>query len=258
MIDSGEQWDDGNLFNYDGCSSKWTLEPGFIWTGGSSTTPDVCIENQFMPKASMTVMMSNNLYIEFNDTLYMQNIEQSDLMVRIFGSEQNYEFSWIAQFIDQSSVSVIMSIQSNIVGQGDESVVLDFLNPDKFVSIYSKRGVNPQELSGYLNTYKSAQTSSTSIGQTTMIVFLCSVVIGLISSFGGNSMEMIWNLTNTLQIIFFLSYTYVNFPDNLSTFFTYLQYTNAANPFLSEITYLILPPDNFKRGSVSTSNLYFR
>ena len=126
------------------------------------------------------------IYIKFNDTLYIQNIEQSDLMIRIFGSEKSYEFSWAAQFIDQSSVSVIMSIQSNIVGQGNESVVLDFLKPDKFVSIYSKRGVNPQELSGYLNTYKSTQTSSTSIGQTTIIVFLCSILIRLISSFGGN------------------------------------------------------------------------
>ena len=133
-----------------------------------------------------------------------------------------------------------------------------FPNPDKFVSIYSKRGVNPQELTDYLNTSKGVQASSTSIGQTAMIVFLCSVGIGIISSFGGNSMEMTWNLTNTLQIMFFLSYTYVNFPDNLSTFFSYLQYTNAANPFLSEITYLIIPPDNYKRGSVSENKLFYR
>ena len=34
-------WDDGNTSNGDGCSSTWSVEIGFTWSGGSSTAPDV-------------------------------------------------------------------------------------------------------------------------------------------------------------------------------------------------------------------------
>ena len=79
-----------------------------------------------MPKASLTVLKTNNLYVEFNDTLYVQEITKDDLLIRIFGSAQSYEFSWTAQFIDNSSVGVTMNILSNIIGQNNEQVVIDF------------------------------------------------------------------------------------------------------------------------------------
>ena len=37
-------WDDGNTINGDGCSSTCTIETGFTWTGGSSSTQDTWIE----------------------------------------------------------------------------------------------------------------------------------------------------------------------------------------------------------------------
>ena len=32
-----EAWDDGNTSNLDGCSSSWTIESGWIWTGSISS-----------------------------------------------------------------------------------------------------------------------------------------------------------------------------------------------------------------------------
>jgi cysteine-rich repeat protein len=37
-------WDDGNLVDGDGWSSSCSVEPGYQWSGGSSTTPDTCLE----------------------------------------------------------------------------------------------------------------------------------------------------------------------------------------------------------------------
>ena len=37
-------WDDKNTINGDGCSSTWTVESGFTWTGGSSTSKDTWTE----------------------------------------------------------------------------------------------------------------------------------------------------------------------------------------------------------------------
>ena len=33
-------WDDGNTSNNDGWSSTWSIEAGWVWTGGNSTTKD--------------------------------------------------------------------------------------------------------------------------------------------------------------------------------------------------------------------------
>ena len=37
-------WDDGNLNNYDGCNSTWSIEYKFKWIGGSNISKDVCYE----------------------------------------------------------------------------------------------------------------------------------------------------------------------------------------------------------------------
>ena len=37
-----ETWDDGNVISGDGWSSTWTVESGFTWTGGSSSSKDIC------------------------------------------------------------------------------------------------------------------------------------------------------------------------------------------------------------------------
>ena len=111
--------------------------------------------------------------------------------------------------------------------------------------------MNPEELSGYLSASAGTAATSNSIGQTAMFIFLSSLFIAFISSFGGNSMEMTWNLMNALQLLFFLSYIYLNFPNHLNEFFVFLKYANAENQYLSAFTFMIIPEDHFKRGSVS-------
>lgn len=248
-VETDEKWDDSNLFDYDGCDSNWVVEPGFICIEGSLTTPTKWVENEFMPDATLTVLQTNDLLIRFNDTISETTISNNDLNIRIYGSSLYYVFNWTAEYMDKSSVQVYMNIQSKIYG--GESILVDFVNTNKFKSVYSKRGVNPKELAGKLFENKGSESSSDSLGQTAMILFLFSLFIALISSFGGNSMEMTWNLMNTLQLLFYLSYVYVNFPEHLSQFFGYLKYANAENQYLSSLTFWIVSRDNFKRGHVS-------
>ena len=39
-----EQWDDWNALNGDGCSSTWTIETGWTWSGVSNINSNKCIE----------------------------------------------------------------------------------------------------------------------------------------------------------------------------------------------------------------------
>lgn len=111
--------------------------------------------------------------------------------------------------------------------------------------------MNPTDLSDYLNAHVGIQTSSDTFGQTTLIIFIISMVISAISSFGGNSMEMMWNLMNTLQLIFYISFVYVNYPSGVKDFFKYLKYSNVDNEYLKYMTLHIIPESNFNRGNVN-------
>ena len=51
-----ETWDDANTSSGDGWSSTWSIESGYIWNGGSTTTKDTCTKwsSGFYPNSSKT------------------------------------------------------------------------------------------------------------------------------------------------------------------------------------------------------------
>lgn len=204
-----------------------------------------------MPTATLIVNSDNNLEINFNDTMVKTNITETDLYVQIYGSKSEYDFTWTASYSSETKISIKMNINSNINGNKDEQVVVEFINSSNFKSKTSDRTVNPDsDLTDFLNQQNNEE-SDKAIGQTAMILFLVSICIAATSSFGGNSMEMMWGLMNTLQVMFFMSYINVAFPRNLDTFFTYLTYANANNVYLSEFSFLIIPEENFNQDEVN-------
>ena len=199
----------------------------------------------------MTVNSNNDLLLTFNDTLQIVNISQDDLFINVYGTKTSYSFSWTASYTDSSNVLVSMNVQSKLVGGNNEIIVLEFLNDEAFTSIYSGRGVNSEnQYNEYLNSSEGTNTGE-SFGQAALIIFLTSVFLTFISSFGGNTMEMMWNMTNTLQIFYYMSKFYVHFPNNLTYFFSYLRYSNVKNVYLSYISYFFLSDSHFKRGTVN-------
>jgi hypothetical protein len=125
-----------------------------------------------MPKAQLEVDRNNDIIISFNDTIEIETIEQTDLKIRIFGSNLFYEFSWNAFFEDSDTVRIDTQIFSRILGNNNEQIVVEFINTNRFKSSYSHRGVNPEELSGFLFPSSGNDGSSGSLGQTAMIIFL--------------------------------------------------------------------------------------
>lgn len=200
-----------------------------------------------MPVASMEVQENNDLLITFNDTMIQETLEYSDLSVRVYGSEDTYSLTWTCKYTSNTTMLVNTDITSVLIGDKSETVIVEFIQLSKFTSANSLRSVNiDNQLSGYLNKQGEQQTAK-ALGQTAMILFLVSVGIAVISSFGGNSMELMWGLMNTLQILYFISYINVEFPSMLNTFFEFLQYANANNEYLSELTLLVISEDHFNQ-----------
>ena len=133
-----EYCDDGNTFNFDGWSNQWTIEKGYICSGGSPTTIDIWIENQFMPTATLKVMSNNDLLITFNDTIANVAITDNDLYISIYGPLSSYSFSWTATFQTSTTIYVNMNIISEITGNG-EKVYIDFPFTNNLLSIYSHK-----------------------------------------------------------------------------------------------------------------------
>ena len=199
----------------------------------------------------MEILTGNDLELTFNDTLSIVEIPSTSLYISIYGPESSYEFTWTAEYTSSTTVYVDLTIDTQTIGEDNEIIVLEFLDSDIFTSVYSERGVSPElQLSDYLDQNEGTQNAA-SFGQTTMVIFLASVFLTVISSFGGNSMELMWNLTNTTQILYFLSKVYVNFPADVVQFFSYLRYSNAKNQYLSDFSFMFVSDSNYKRGTVN-------
>jgi hypothetical protein len=169
----------------------------------------------------------------------------------VYGPESNYDFSWRAEFTDNSTVVIYTTFQTSLKGNNKEEVIVEFMNSETFVGHYSRRSVNIEnQLTAYLNKQEASETTK-SLGRMAMILFLSSVVFAAISSFGGNSMEMMWNLMNTLQLMYFLSFVNVNFPPEVDNMFEYFSYANANNEYMSAFAFVLIPEEKFERGEVN-------
>ena len=161
-----------------------------------------------MPTATLQVLLNNDLILKFSDTINEITVTDNDLYIKIYGSLTYYDFTWTASFQDSSNILIKMNINSEITGTG-EKVYVEFTNTNNIKSIYSLRQTNPDlSLSGLLNA-EQGSISAESIGQTTLYIYLFSVGISVVSSFGGNSMELMWMFTNTLQLIYYISFKLV-------------------------------------------------
>ena len=64
--------DDGNLASGDGCSRYCEIENGFVCSGGSTTSADVCTDKR-QPLPSLELVSSKNtLYITFDEEVSLQ------------------------------------------------------------------------------------------------------------------------------------------------------------------------------------------
>lgn len=205
-----------------------------------------------MPTATLNITASNSLILTFNDTMIETTIATTDLKIKVYGDEPSYSFTYTAEYLDSITVIIYMKFYTNLKGKNSEVVNIDIFNRDPFTSANSLRGVNIEtDLSGYLNKQEN-QSSGGILGQSAMYIFLISVFIALVSSFGGNSMEAIWGLMNTVQLIYFLSYIYVQYPSMLDEFINYLSWANGSNEFLSDFSYLIIPKKHFTQDVVNS------
>ena len=140
-------------------------------------------------------------------------------------------FTWSANYVNDTIVQISLVIQSIL--QGNEKLNIQLSNYKVF------RGYNGGWLSNSNLTaaLKSNNQASISSANFLSIIMQYSWYFGLAITFilaliGGGSLEMIWALLNTLQLISYLPLMITFFPQHVRIMFKVLKFTNTVKPFV--------------------------
>ena len=226
----GLEWDDSNNVNGDGWSSVCEYETWYEWKGGTSTSPDVCSLLEISASIG-TVSTDNSVDISFNHTMFNTTIGLNDLYVQIDASS-SISFSWSAAYTN----ATVLHLKTNVkqVLQGTEILKIKFINNKIFrgphggcIKPNSLNATMPNSLASSLETASSASSPLKYI----IMIGILLIIGGLLLI--GSSLEFIWSLVNTLQLVSYLPLMVPNYPQHVQKMFELLGFTNLDIEFIS-------------------------
>ena len=228
--------EDGNLNDGDGWSSTCEFEKCYEWKGGDSTVVDTWSKLPITPIVK-SVSTSNTVEIGFSHAMNKTEITLDDLSVSI-SYQYTISISWSAYY--SNNQTLLINIDSQTVLTGEEKITIKFINYRVW------RGPN----GGCLTTDQLSATTQNSLADSvatansissfaqysSYIGIAVTVALVLI---GGGSLEMIWALLNTLQLISYLPLMTPFFPEPVRVMFEVLKFANMNFDFLSKAFYKI-------------------
>jgi cysteine-rich repeat protein len=224
------EWDDGNNVNGDGWDYKCEYENWYEWYGGSSSGSDTCYPLTI--NATMGLIQSDYSFtIDFDHDMQNSSIGLNDMAISI-SSDSIIKFSWKAQY--KNSTFLLIKLVINSVLQGGEILKIKFTNDKVF------RGPNGGCVKPTIFTtnLESSLNSVAASAQAASDLMQYIVLGGTIAAFGlililGGSLEMVWSLINTLQIISFLPLMISYYPEHVKIMFSILEFSNMDIEFIS-------------------------
>ena len=227
----GFECDDGNLIDNDGCDSQWYFEEWYQWTGGNASNPDTW--SKLIINATMTMSGQNKAILNFDHVMNNTEITLNDMSVSV-SSNSYISTSWSASYINDTALEI--SIRFGGLLKGGETLNVRIIN---YRAIRASTGgcVRPSVFSTTLeSSLQSSADSAKSISDFTgYIVFGGILMIFGILMVWGISIELIWSLINTLQIITFLPLMIEYYPDHVKIMFEILEFVNMDIEYLSGI-----------------------
>jgi len=255
-LTSGQQCDDGNKINGDGCSSTCQIEAGWNCDRNNSYTPDVCYNTtpynlavilsqqqpetiiiqpyptnrKIMPKSDQTFQQliiftipQLNYPQDYNYAVHYDNQSNCiNIMINYSQTVQNIQMSLI--LVRQTSR--LLASQSNLTcGLCDEFNV--DVSSDYYEKPFSTQPLFPYK--AYDQNIKDQSQAILNAETTTSIVFI--VTTGPLYIF--QAFSMFWLMVECIQISYFLQYVNVDYTINLEAFLKILQ--NANLNFLPNI-----------------------
>jgi hypothetical protein len=166
----------------------------------------------------------------------------SDLSVGI-NSDFIVDFSWSASYSTSTTLDVNLSINSAL--QGGEELTIKLINSKKFRSP-TGGCVKP---SNFKKSLESSLSSTAASAKAASGLSMYLIMGGMMVMFGllifcGTSLEMIWSLINTLQLISFLPIMISYYPEHVKVMFEILEFSNMEISFFSDFFKSIIKIDS--------------
>ena len=215
-----------------------TIEFNYKCEYNSSAIRDYCSSIYFPPIVTdfSVDITSSKATFTFNDTMTKSELANSDVTVEADGPNSPYTVSWSYSFSSDTKLDISYSISPQFIGGLSETITIDLSNVDKFKSVNMIPISNSIQYSYvYEEIPASATAEAAGAGASYTFLFTAGISIG-VSLLTGGSMEQMWSLTNTLQIIYYLSLLNLFFPSNLLAILQYMSYSNFDNPITEFIS----------------------
>lgn len=223
--------DDGNIANGDGCSNQCQIEHGWTCTVSTPQGKSICVDNT-PPKATLTYIKLTKagyeLSYSFSETVnILQDLSSLASLSIDEGDLFTYSFSSDPAATDKYSPFVLSITASQSYPAGsvltltvtDESLVTD-LNRNRLE--------NPTVTVELGDAFTLASTTAITTAVTALSGGVAGMAgLGVIISFlGGASLGLLWGLLESIQMVNYLVYMSVAFPDNLRHFLKFLDFAN--------------------------------
>ena len=203
--DPGEQWDDNNSMNYDGWSSDCKIEENYQCTYNPGIPSDKWVSKFYPPTISKSSVNSqtSQIEIDFNESMSNYSFNGTEVSLSVESSSWTYELSWSLSFTSPSQLIIKYSVSPLLIGGNEESIILNFVNVDAFKS---EKGIpisTQYKIQFSLETVEASEGVNQANSGAAYILILTFVLSIGVSVVTGQSMELMWALAHTLQILFF-------------------------------------------------------
>ena len=237
LLQSGEEWDDKNNMDLDGWSSKCKVEEGYAWSYNATLGFYQCSSVHYSPVVSVESVDTINFSVMFvfNDTMRQSQITSNAMSLSMTGNQAPYTIRWSASFIDDKHIKLSFSVSPQIIGRMNEVLKISLTDIIYYKNIYGIAMASPVSFEVSLNKIyppASITAAAESVGYAFLITFGVSVWASILS---GSSMELMWSMSNTLQIIYFLGLMSLYYPPHTLVVFNYIAYSNFQNPIFSYV-----------------------
>ena len=177
------------------------------------------------------------------------SISLKDLSISIDASYP-VSFDWIASYTNQTTLTIDLALHTALLG--GELITVQFTNykvwrgPNGGCLV--TQNITAKAISSFINSEEVANSMSVFFQYSS---YLGIVVTLLLIIIGGGSMEMLWALLNTMQLISYLPIMTPFFPNHVRIMFKILKFANLNFEFLSNAFQYNIPADLTPNSKIS-------